>query len=315
MRGRGYVAAAVAALVLLVGALGAYLATRIDAGLPAAEPTPADEFYRVDGELTCDTEVEEVPWLPLEAEPSAMLVCADPQGSGPWTAPAELVSGGLEPLVAVLAGLERAPVGEDYACTRQAGPAYDLVLRFSRDRVARIHGDTAGCGVVTVASGEWFGAQDVLDTALALVDEHRDGAQPPASPPALDVSCGELLREPPATSLTGEAADLVDIVSCARSGAQGRGPWTQARADKRDVRILTRDIARAASPDLDPMDLRCVGGVRRYYSQHLIGRTAWGDLLWVPGECRRFITDTTSERSPIWHPSPEAQRILDRLRR
>lgn len=313
MRGRGLlVVGALALLTLVLPAVALVAALGTDR--PAPPPSDVDLAYAIDGELGCDTDVQQAPVLPLDAEPLAMLVCADGQGSLPWTAPVDLVEGDLSRLRTVLDGLEEAPVG-DVECTLQAGPAYDLLLRFSRDRYARVQGDTGGCGFVTLASGRWFGAQDVLDAALALVEEHRDGARPPASPPALDMSCGELLRDQPATSLTGEAADLVDIVSCARSGAEGRGPWTQSRADKGDVRVLTRDIARTASPDLDPMDLRCVGGVGRYYSQHLIGRTAWGDLLWVPGECRRFFTDTTSERSPVWHPSPRSQRILDRLRR
>jgi hypothetical protein len=198
----------------------------------------------------------------------------------------------------------------------QGGPAYDLVLRFSRGRVAKVHGDVGGCGTVSVASGEWFGAQDVLDTALALVERQREGRTPPAAS-TTDLTCdGVLGGQQPALSLTGEAADLVTMVSCWQPNARKVGSWGEAVVPPHEVETLTSDIAASASTRLDPMDLRCVGGLRHHYLQHLVGRTAWGDLLMVPGECRRFIVGMLTDDPPsVWHPSPRAQRILDRLRR
>ena len=82
-----------------------------------------------------------------------------------------------------------------------------------------------------------------------------------------------------------------------------------------DVRVLAHDLANA-SPDGDPDDLRCPDGPDHLYFQGLLGQTVWGDLVLVSGECRRFMTDLFSDRpASVWHPSPRAQRILDRLRR
>ncbi len=161
---------ALGAVALLVAVLSVVRLALAAGDRDPVETVSADEVYAIDGPLTCGTAVQDLPTLPLEAEPVALLVCADPRGSMPWTAPEGLVEGDLSRLRAVLDDLERPPA-EDYACTRQAGVAYALVLGFSRDRYARIHGDTSGCGVVTTDIEEWFGAQEVLDTALALVEE------------------------------------------------------------------------------------------------------------------------------------------------
>ena len=200
----------------------------------------------------------------------------------------------------------------------QGGPAYDLVLRFSRDRAARIHGDSGGCGFVTTAAGRWFGAPQLLDTALAIVESQREGRTPPASASTTaDLSCDHVFAASgPALSLTGDEADIVRMVSCWEPNAPEPGPWSESDVPPLDVRVLTRDLARSASTTLDQRDLRCVGGLRHHYFQSLVGQTAWGDVLVVHGECRRFIVGMRpGEPSLIWHPSRRSQRILDRLRR
>ncbi len=65
-------------------------------------PIAADAAYAINGPLSCDRELREVPHLPLEAEPVAFLLCADPDGSGPWISPEDLVEGDLAPLIEVL---------------------------------------------------------------------------------------------------------------------------------------------------------------------------------------------------------------------
>ena len=172
---KAVIGGALAVLVLALVTLSVVQRVKEARDKPVVTPISADAYYALGGALTCDSELHEVPHLPLEAEPVALLVCADPApiGSVPWTSPDDLVEGDLTALVDTLADLEPTP-DEPYDCTFQGGPAYDLLLRFSRDRYARIHGDTGGCGVVTVASGEWFGANEVLDAALALVEEQRE---------------------------------------------------------------------------------------------------------------------------------------------
>jgi hypothetical protein len=303
-------------IALALALTGFSVAKRLaaDEGEPV-EPISADAAYAITGPLTCEREIHDVPHLPLEAEPVAMLVCADPDGSMPWTAPADLVTGDLTDLVRALSALERAP-DEDYACTRQGGPAYDLLLRFSRDRFARIHGDTGGCGVVTVASGEWFGAQAVLDAALALVERQRASSEPPAAVDPVDLDCNagqdSGLGRP--LSLTGDVADLTKLVSCWQPNADELPPFppgTEVRP--RDVRALAADLAAHAFESKRQPPLRCPGGLDRYYFQHLVGQTRWGDLLVVYGACRQFSIPGDPPR--WWIPSPASQRLLDDLRR
>ena len=313
---KALVVGALAAVVLLL--TGVTVAQRLlsDEG-EAVEPISADAAYAIDGPLTCDSEVNQVPSLPLEAEPTALLICADPDGSMPWTSPDDLVEVDLTALVESLADLERAPDG-DYACTMQAGPGYDLLLGFSRERYARIHGDTGGCGVVTTASGEWFGADGVLDAALALVEEQRSTATPPSRVQTADLRCDDLLGERGyALSLTGDPADLVRVVSCWQPNAPELGPWVEGRVPALEVRVLAHDLARNLTPDGDTGDLRCPGGLDHHYFQHLLGQTAWGDVVMLAGECRRFyVVDLRPDGPPmLWHPSPASQRILDGLRR
>lgn len=316
MTRRGYVAGVLAALLAAATVVAALAGlARLLTEDEDQVVTGFDDYYRVAGDLTCDSTVREVPVVPLEVEPVAMLVCADPDGSMPWTAPAELVEGDLGGIVDALAGMEPAPIAP-YDCTFQGGPAYDLLLRFSRDRVARVHGDTAGCGVVRTATGDWFGAQQVLDVVLDHVESERAAGSPPAVVEPLELSCDRLLdQHGTAESLTGDPTEVVRLVSCWRPDAGRLGDWREAQVPSRDVELLARDLE-GASADGDAADLRCPGGPRRLYFQALLGQTVWGDLVLVRGECRRFLTELSSGGpSPVWHPSPRAQRILDRLRR
>lgn len=307
-------ALALLALVLPVVAL----VSALGADPPAPPRSDVDRAYAISGELTCDTDVTQLPVVPLDAEPLAMLVCARDDSSMPWTAPTDLVEGDLSRLRDVLDGLEEAPV-EDVACTMQAGWGYDLVLRFSRDRYARIEGDTAGCGFVTLGVGRWYGASEVLETALALVEEQREGQDAPtALPPVPDCPADD---PPTPYSLTGSAADMVVAVSCWRPDARELPPFRgPVRVPSAALAVLTADLERRAEPLGDPGRYDCPGGDDALYAQSLVGRTAWGDLVSVDGWChelvaRRPLTAPDHERPLAWYPSPRAQRILDGLRR
>ena len=320
MTRRGYVVAALGVLVLVLAALTVVPRVLDGDGDAAVEPFSADDYDRVDGPLTCDTEVKEVPALPLEAEPMALLVCADPDGSMPWTAPADLVKGDLSDLVDVLSDLEPTP-DEPYDCTFQGGPGYDLLLRFSRGRYARIHGDTGGCGVVSTAARDYFGADEVLDAALTLVETQRSARPAPTAFTARP-RCPELVDGlGPAVSLTGEMTDVVVAVSCWRPDAKEVGAWRgPVPIARRDLRPLLRDLARADDrPATTLVGIDCPGGRRTLYHQVLLGRTAWGDLVAMYGQCHEFSVPAPrlhpSEVPLVWHPSPRAERILDRLRR
>jgi hypothetical protein len=166
-----FVASLVVGAAVLVGGLMLAARTLGNHADPAAHPSAADLLV-VRGAFSCDSEVTEVPEPVMDGEPSALLICADAEGSTPWTAPADVVEGELTPLLRVLADLEPAPDG-DHGCSRQGGPAYDLLIRFSDTTYARVHGDTGGCGIVTSNGNDFFGANEVLDAAIALIEDQR----------------------------------------------------------------------------------------------------------------------------------------------
>ena len=153
---------------------------------------------------------------------------------------------------------------------------------------------------------------------IAAIEEHRSRTEPTKRivEIALDCNAGRDSALGWPMSLTGEVADLTRVVSCWQPDDKALGAWSEAVVPRTDVRLLAHDIVRLASTSDDPADLRCPGGPRKLYFQQLIGQTAWGDFLVVPGECRRFYAAMPSDApAPIWHPSPRAQRILDALRR
>ena len=201
----------------------------------------ATDFLVVRGQHTCDSEMTAVPVPVMGSEPSALLVCADPHGSTPWQAPTDVVEGDLTPLLRVLGDLDPAP-DAPYDCTFRGGPAYDLLIRFSRTTYARVHGDTGGCGVVTSNGNDYLGADEVLDAALALVEEQRGRtAEPTAVPEA--PPCPADQGEPTAYSLIGDPRDMVVAVSCWRRNGDSMpdfGPPTPV--PRRDLRALLSDV-------------------------------------------------------------------------
>ncbi|NYE37296.1 hypothetical protein F4692_002429 [Nocardioides cavernae] len=328
MRERGWVRDSLVALGIFVTSLvvgaavivgGLVLAVRTfgNHADPATGPSAADLLV-VGGRLRCDRRVTEEPEPVMHDEPSALLLCADREGTVPWTAPADVVEGDLLPLLRVLAELEPAPP-DPRECTYQGGPAYDLLIRYSSTTYARVHGDTGGCGVVTTNGNDFLGADRLLDAALDLVEEHRASARPPDRVAPRRLSCDRTLTDVgPVVSLTGRPGQLVRAVSCWQPSAGELGRWRQASISARAVRVLARDVDRHAEPSGDTLDLRCPGGPRRAYLQHLVGQTVWGDVVVVHGECGRFtVLDGRpgGRNTAVWRPAPRSQRILDALRR
>ena len=284
-------------------------------------PEPVDESYVVAGELSCDSEVKEAPTLPLPEEPVAMLVCGDPESMVPWTAPADVVEQHLGRLVDAIEDLEPVP-DEPFDCTFDGGVAFHLLLRLAQDRAVRVKGDTGGCSVVESAGQRWLGSDDFFQTVLELVEEQRRGMPPPVSlPPALREapSCPDSGTWPP-YSLVGEARDLLVAVSCWRPDAKELPPFGPAvTVPRRDLGFLLRDLEQNTAPSkVVGAGYDCPGGLKNLYTQTLVGRTVWGDLVAVDGWCHEFHVRppwTQSDGDPLlWHPSPRAQRILDRLR-
>jgi hypothetical protein len=284
---------------------------------PEEPPGPIDRGYAFTGPVTCDTFTREVPYLPLDLEPEAVLICADPEGSQAWTAPAELVEGDLGHLVKALDGLRRADP-PPYECTFVGGPAYRLLLRFPGNRWATVNGDAGGCDLVTVQAAAWFGARDVLGAAIKVTEQSRRRTEPPDEVPRVDLSCDQLTVDGSVPlSFARDLAETVRIVSCSRPDDREPGPWWQEEATARQTRVLVRDAAHHASPEVDGSRLGCAGGRTTRFVQQLLAQTARGDLLMVAGTCRTFrvVDPEGDEPAAVWRPSPESQRILDDLRR
>jgi hypothetical protein len=313
-----FVTSLVVGAVVLVGGLLLAARTMGNHADPTARSSAAD-FLVVRGRLSCDSEVTEEPEPVMDGEPSALRICAGPEGSMPWTAPADVVEGDLTPLLRILADLEPAP-DEPYACTFQGGPAYDLLIRFSGTTYARVRGDTGGCGVVTSNGNDYFGADEVLDTVLAMVEEQRDQRpEPTAIPDPPDCPVDRGLG--PAYSLTGEVTEMVVAVSCWRPDARELAPFGDpVPVPARQLEALLADVGQNGQPLEMPGDYDCPGGPKELYMQTLVGRTAWGDLIALSGTCREFYVDVWSQRTGddpprVWRPTPRSQRILDDLRR
>ena len=284
---------------------------------PEEPPGPIDSGYSLYQPVSCDTYTRTVPYLPLDLEPEAVLICVDPESSQAWTAPPELVEGDLDRLVGTLNGLRRANP-QPYECSFVGGPAYRLLIRFPRNRWATIDGDAGGCDLVTVQAATWFGARDVLDAALEDVDQQRRRTEPPDEVPRVLLSCDLLGADGNVPlSFARDLEEVVRIVSCSQADDGELGSWWQEEATTRGTRLLVRDIVRSWSPDDDSPRLGCPGGKRTRYFQHLLGATSRGDVVMISGTCRTFrVVDAEGdEASAGWRPSLESQRILDRLRR
>lgn len=273
--------------------------------------------------MSCESDVKDAPTLPFEDEPLSMLICADPDSLVPWTAPVDVVEQDLGRLVDAIGDLEPAP-DEPFDCQFDGGVGFHLLLRLPQDRVVRVAGDTGGCSLIENAGQRWLGGDEFFLTALELVEGQRKTASPPASLPAAlrDVPfCPVDTGMQPPYSLVGEARDLVSAVSCWRPDAKELPPFGPAvTVPRRDLRALLDDLQQNTAPSkVVGAGYDCPGGLENLYTQTLVGRTVWGDLVAVDGWCHEFFVRSpwtqTVNRAMLWHPSPASQRILDDLRR
>lgn len=331
MTRRGYVAGALAGLVLLVVPLGLvpYVLDPLSADEPVrresrAQPVAGDAA--VAAAMSCDDVA-----TPAASAPTGVVaarMCAVDNRNASWFGPQDSLHVGLGPLVALLAGLEPLPASTDddpVLCTSDGGIAFDLRLALASGEVVSVPGDTGGCSTVTIGAVEVGGSDEVVATFMDALARQRRTTEPPAALVDLPLACGQ--DEPDRDhrlSVIGDPVDLVRAVTCWRPNADEVGPWR----DERPVppRLLARLVAdiSAHSDEQDQLGTPdCPGGLEGYYWQDLVGQTRWGDVVAVRGVCRELLVSPASSWRPgdehlgsrFWHPSPRAQRILDGLRR
>ena len=287
---------------------------------PAPSAPPLDASYAVDGEPTCDADVRRVPALPLAEEPVSARLCAVKTRVVAWTPPPEVL---LDPGAVAEALVSAAPVPTDAACTADAGPAYELVLTFPGDRAASVRGNTGGCAFLETGDGRRSGADVVLASFLDAVARQRETASPPPGRQGLP-GC-PAPTDGHALSFLGHPVEMEAAVSCWRPDADDVPPWRDAvPVGRRDLAVLLDDVALNSRQE-DDFGADVCGDSPEWYWQDIVGRTPRGDVVALVGVCRTFLVVSSRFRADddgdggrptqFWHPSPRAQRILDRLRR
>ena len=316
MTRRGYVAAALVALVLLVVPLG--LVPHVLAPL-RADPGGA-------AAMTCDD--PSAPAADVPTDVVAARMCATDEGLARWYAPQDSLHADLAPLVDLLGALEPVPESTDeerYFCTDDGGYGFDLRLALASGEVVSVPGDTGGCSTVRVGGEDVVGSDEVLATFLDALAAQRRTTEPPTTLVDLPLACGQ--DAPDADhrlSLIGDQVDLVRAVACWRPNADDVPPWRGERAvPSGPLARLVQDLATRSTRQDQFGTPDCPGGLPGYYWQDLVGQTRWGDVVAIRGVCRELMASPADFWQPgdedaaqrYWHPSPAAQRILDGLRR
>ncbi len=320
---RGYVAAALAVMVLLVVPLG--LVPYVLAPLSADEaPRPARTARPMAGDpvvgaaMTCTDAA--APASEAPARVVAARICATDNGVADWYAPQDSLSGDLAPLVDLLGTLEPLPVStpdERYFCTDDGGVGFDLRLALPSGEVVSIPGDTGGCSTVRIGGVDVLGSDEVLATYLDAITAQRADSGPSDALATLPLGCGS-----PGPfgdhvlSRTGDPVDLVRAISCSMSGrATTWGAGVPITTEQ--LAVLTGDLSLGTRKDQGFAHLSC--GKSEFYNQDIIGQTSSGDVVALRGACGTFlvtdVSSTDAEDEEYWYPSPASQRILYGLRR
>lgn len=325
MTRRGYVAGALAALVLLVVPLGLvpFVLAPLDAEAPAAaeqpRPPPVGD-PAVAATMSCADDADPATEVPSDVVAARM--CATENGLASWYAPQDGLHADLAPLVELLGALEPVPEStpEDrYFCTDDGGVGFDLRLALASGETVSVPGDTGGCSTVRIGGEDVVGSDEVLALFLESLAQQRAGTEPASDLEQPPLGCGsDTTFEDHVVSRIGDARDLVSAVSCSRPEGDDVPPWKEpVPVPDADVRDLTADMRRNTRTDLGWNDGACDD--RPVVWQDLVGQTRWGDVVVVRGVCDTYLISDVSSVAPedqeFWYPSPEAQRILDGLRR
>lgn len=323
MTRRGYVAGSLAALVLLVvpvalGSLHTPSDRRPDssdgrAGVVALV-TASDK--QVAERITCGSDAASPASLPLTGSLQGARLCATTPRYRRWTAPEPLFDH-LDVLAAGLARLEPAP--QDYRCF-QSGGSYHYDLRLMVDGEVVSLRTQPDCLELTAGGIDYLNSGEPFDAFLEALTAQRSERKPPPLRPTTALDCAATPRgQDHALSPLGDPHEMVEAVSCWRPDSKGDTPPWRGPVDVPPPAIATfvaetRAEARQDKGfDHDP----CAG--QQWYWQDILGRTRWGDVVVIRGVCETYLLRDVNSVAPedqeFWHPSPEAQRILDGLRR
>ena len=323
MTRRGYVAGALAALVLLVVPLG--LVPYVLAPLSADEPTaPAPTALSPTGApvvaaaMTCADPAAPAADVPTDVVAARM--CATDNGLIQWYAPQDSLHADLAPLVELLGTLEPMPESTDeqrYFCPDDGGVGFDLRLALASGAVVSVPGDTGGCSTVRIGGEDVTGSDEVLRTFLDGITAQRAVSGPPDATETLALGCGS--PDPfgdHVLSRIGQPVDLVRAISCSMPG--DATTWsTGVPITSPQLAALTKDLSRGTRTEQGFAHLSC--SKDEFYNQDIIGQTSSGDVVAMRGACGTFLVTDVSSTKPadeeFWHPLPAAQRILDGLRR
>lgn len=321
MTRRGYVAGALAVLVLLVVPLGLvpYVLAplqRDEAPMPARDGRPLPGDPAVAAAMTCADRAAPASEVPVGVVAARM--CATDNGLARWYAPQDSLHADLVPLLDLLGSLEPMPESTDedrYYCTDDGGVGFDLRLALASGEVVSVPGDTGGCSTVRIGDQDVVGSDEVVATFLDGITAQRTVSGPAEVVVELPLGCGsDTSFADHILSRIGDPAGMVRAVSCLMpdSGKWGDGvPITS-----RQVATLMADLSQGTRKDQGFADLPC--GKDDFYNQDIVGQTSSGDVVALRGACGVFLVTDASSTAPedeeYWYPSPESQRILHRLR-
>lgn len=298
MATRSYAVAAIGLLFLLAGCdsdvarSGEGPATSLD-GCPAPpEGGGTDEFDEPYADLP-----DEVP----EGATSARLC---PGGGTAMDLPADVLSTGVDDLVATVNAQPEQDTSDGYACTADAGFGYRIKFDYPDGSTFLISAGFYGCDSVVAGDGYRDGPGVVLTRFVDLVAAQREGQSPPKPSVEGDLRC-QTPGWPPEVPRLGAPEDAVAAALC-RATETDQG-WVTSSSPVREgeLRVLVDDLAthqvsadRRRCPGADPVNW-------------LVASTAWGDRVEIYEEC-----GTAEWRLPndkIWTPGPQTVGILDRL--
>ncbi|MFZ2503908.1 MAG: hypothetical protein WAW88_14690, partial [Nocardioides sp.] len=224
--------------------------------------------------------------------------------SGLWAGPAELLTTGVDELIAVI-NSQQAPPPSGVGCTSDGGWSYSLAFAYPDGVTRVVHGEQFGCYWVRIeGDGIRFGAGPVWQAARAAWGAQRAEQRPTMTPNPPD--CGALIGrgDPPALSPFAAPEDMVQAALCVSVEGAGPLPGVQKQVPQA---LLTRvvdaylrqrtPLRKSASCETDPASGRDI--------VQLLGVTPWGDRVLLSSACAGrlwHVNAIDDARGYVWRP-------------